>query len=276
MQLRCANHGRAQSPRIARLSVVIRILIATTLPALIILTASPTAAGPRWVAPLGSVDVLSKFSPPAQRWLAGHRGVDLGARIGQTVMAAGSGRVAFAGDIAGRGVVTVTHGNLRTTYEPVVASVVSGQAISQGQAIGVIGTGGHCDHRCLHWGLLNGDEYLDPLLLLSTKPPVLKVPSSARTPTNGKPSTDSFGHSARSGDPPPRATPGRVTAPSEFAVDSPPNAKAAATREAPTPRIIPEDEAPGTLVGVAAVGCAGAVGGWVIRRRRRVPTRSPT
>ena len=82
--------------------------------------------------------------------------------------AAGDGRVAFVGTLAGRGVITIDHGDLRTTYEPVEAEVALGERVRAGESIGTVGTGtGHCGSgRCLHLGLRRGREYLDPMLLL--------------------------------------------------------------------------------------------------------------
>src|SRR5690349_8021915 len=41
------------------------------------------------------------FEPPPEPWAAGHRGVDLGAAPGTEVVAAATGRVSFAGTVAG-------------------------------------------------------------------------------------------------------------------------------------------------------------------------------
>jgi murein DD-endopeptidase MepM/ murein hydrolase activator NlpD len=125
-------------------------------------------AGYRW--PLDGVPALvRRFDPPPRPWLAGHRGVDLAAAPGATVRAAGPGTVAFAGTVAGRGVVSVQHADgLRTTYEPVEPSVVAGAAVAAGAAIGVLmaGHAGCPAPACLHWGLRRGETYLDPLMLL--------------------------------------------------------------------------------------------------------------
>lgn len=143
--------------------------------------ASAVAGGGTWIVPVpGKPVVIEPFDPPAELWLSGHRGVDLRADAGSPVLAAGEGIVTFAAMVAGRGVVTVTHGALRTTYEPVVAVMAAGTHVDPGQLIGHVGFGGHCDRRCLHWGLRRGDVYLDPLRLLNREPAVLKpVPMPA-------------------------------------------------------------------------------------------------
>ncbi|MEO6821933.1 MAG: M23 family metallopeptidase [Candidatus Nanopelagicales bacterium] len=127
--------------------------------------------------------VLHGFRPPPQRWQAGHRGVDLSAVPGDSVVAAGRGLVTFAGPLAGRGVVTVTHGALRTTYEPVSATVRVGDDVAAGEPIGTLASGvSHCGGypSCLHWGLLRGTLYLDPLLLLGLgRPILLPIPTGA-------------------------------------------------------------------------------------------------
>jgi murein DD-endopeptidase MepM/ murein hydrolase activator NlpD len=98
--------------------------------------------------------------------------VDLPARPGQPVYAAGAGRIGYARDLAGRGVVTVIHGGFRTTYLPVRPSVRSGRRVTAGMRIGVVeNVLGHCGQTtCLHWGLRQGVTYLDPLLLLGRAP----------------------------------------------------------------------------------------------------------
>ena len=125
----------------------------------------PTPAG--W--PLSGVPVVQRgFAPPAVAWAPGHRGVDLVAKPGEAILAAASGTVVFAGSIAGKPVVSIDHGSVGTTYEPVVSSLSVGERVVLGQVIGVLGTGGHC-RDCLHWGLREGRSYLDPLLLLGTR-----------------------------------------------------------------------------------------------------------
>jgi murein DD-endopeptidase MepM/ murein hydrolase activator NlpD len=126
--------------------------------------------------------VVGGFDPPESRWGAGHRGVDLAGSPGQPVRSALAGTVTFAGELAGRGVVTVDHGATRTTYEPVEASVVVGDAVGAGDRIGRLQSGGsHCaPQTCLHWGLLDGDDYLDPLTLVGAGPVRLLPLAGAR------------------------------------------------------------------------------------------------
>ncbi|WP_433614106.1 M23 family metallopeptidase [Dactylosporangium sp. CA-139114] len=126
-------------------------------------------------APLdGPVTVTRGFEPPSDRYAAGHRGVDLAGAPGQTVRSAGEGTVVFAGMVGGRPVVSVEHpGGVRTTYEPVSATVVRGQAVSRGTPLGTLRPGHpNCPvAACLHWGLrTDGNVYLDPLTLLRPAP----------------------------------------------------------------------------------------------------------
>ena len=119
--------------------------------------------------------VVRGFDPPEQRWNAGHRGVDLAAAVGSPVRAAADGEVSVAQTIAGRGVVTIVHGDLRTTYEPVRASVRVGEQVHAGDVLGTV-QAGHCAAGCLHFGLKRGEQYLDPL---DDSTQVRLLPSSA-------------------------------------------------------------------------------------------------
>lgn len=126
-------------------------------------------------------EVLRPFDPPPRPWLPGHRGVDLSARDGAEVRAAGPGTVAFAGHVAGRPVVSIQHpGGLRTTYEPVTGQVQVGDAVETGTLIGHLASAGaHCPRACLHWGLRTGDErYLDPLLLVGREVTIRLYPAA--------------------------------------------------------------------------------------------------
>lgn len=125
-------------------------------------------AGPAGIQPT----VLRGWDPPPSPWAAGHRGVDLGSSAGAAVRAAAPGRVAYAGTVAGRGVLTIEVSRsgrppLRTTYEPVDPTVRKGQHVTAGQKVAVLQRGPfHCRAPCLHWGLRRGKTYLNPLSLL--------------------------------------------------------------------------------------------------------------
>ena len=95
------------------------------------------------------------------------------------------GRVGFVGTIAGRPVVTVDHGDTRTTYEPVSGSLSPGQRVAAGDVVGsLVVVGSHCfPAACLHWGWLREETYLDPLLLVGGGPvrllPLAGLPTTA-------------------------------------------------------------------------------------------------
>lgn len=148
---------------------------------LVTILAAPASGAPTrpvdgWRPPLTPVVVTRAFDPPSTAWLAGHRGIDLRTRPGAVVRAAGSGRVVFARVLAGRGVLVIDHGLMRTTYEPVSSDVSVGTWVSAGQRVGRIARGtGHCgDGTCLHLGLRRGRTYLDPRLLLARGRAVLR------------------------------------------------------------------------------------------------------
>lgn len=127
---------------------------------------TPTASAFQW--PTGTpAEVLRPFQPPTTRWGQGHRGVDLAHPAGGEILAASSGVVIYAAILVDRPVISIEHtGGLRTTYEPVTATVQVGQQVQAGQVIGTLEPG-HCEQPCLHWGAKYGrDTYIDPLALL--------------------------------------------------------------------------------------------------------------
>ncbi|WP_395307167.1 M23 family metallopeptidase [Mycobacterium sp. AMU20-3851] len=142
--------------------------------------ASAESAGLRW--PLHPEPTVTRaFDAPRPDWTRGHRGVDLAGVTGQPVYAGAAGTVVFAGELAGRPLVSVQHpGGLRTSYEPVRAAVRPGQAVQAGSALGVLldGHAGCPVAACLHWGAMWGPaaraDYVDPLGLLEVTPIRLK------------------------------------------------------------------------------------------------------
>ena len=67
---------------------------------------------------------------------------------------------------------------LRSTFEPVTASVGRGDPVAAGDVVGTLAAGpGHCAPAgCVHWGVLRGDVYLDPLALLGQAAPIVLLP----------------------------------------------------------------------------------------------------
>ncbi len=121
------------------------------------------------------------FDAPSPNWHRGHRGVDLAGVAGQPVYAAGAGTVVFAGELAGRTLVSIAHpGRLRTSDEPVQPSVRVGQLVDAGTVIGELAAlyDGCAAAACLHWGAMWGAasraDYVDPLGLLASTPIRLK------------------------------------------------------------------------------------------------------
>jgi murein DD-endopeptidase MepM/ murein hydrolase activator NlpD len=136
------------------------------------------APGAQYAWPLAPVPaVTGPFRAPTSRYGRGHRGADLGGAPGQPVLVARDGVVAFAGPVAGRGVVSVDHPDgLRSTYEPVTAAVTVGTRVASGEPVGVLepGHGGCPAAACLHWGVRRDRlDHLDPLVLL--RPPRMRL-----------------------------------------------------------------------------------------------------
>ncbi len=130
--------------------------------ALLLAVPGPVVPG-SYAWPLAPPQITRRFEAPPEPWLAGH--LRPGCRSGP----AAAGTVVFAGTVAGRGVVSVAHaGGLRSTYEPVTASVAAGDVVAIGEPLGTLDAGhaGCPVSACLHWGVRRGAEYLDPLALL--------------------------------------------------------------------------------------------------------------
>lgn len=128
-------------------------------------TDSDAPAG-AWSWPTGvPVGVVRGFDAPAHPWLPGHRGVDLDVTVGSLVLAPDDGVVVHAGQVVDRGVVSVQHGDHRSTFEPVTPLVSAGQVVARGQPLASV-EGGHSP-GALHWGVRTGAKsYVNPLRML--------------------------------------------------------------------------------------------------------------
>ena len=142
-----------------------RLIPLVLLTSILCLLAPTPARAESGVAPVPG-PIVTGFDPPDQPWARGHRGVDLLAEPGTVVVAALPGTISFAGLVAGRPVVVVSHGETRTTYEPVTATGQVGDHVAAGEEIGVLQPGHRCaGGDCLHLGWLAGSRYLDPTAL---------------------------------------------------------------------------------------------------------------
>lgn len=110
--------------------------------------------------------------------------MDLAGRPGSPVRAVDDGVVAFAGSVAGVRSVSVDHGSVRSTYQPVDAEVRRGARVARGEVLGsLLVAGGHCyPAACLHLGRRHGATYADPAELLSGGGSVRLVPPSGPPP----------------------------------------------------------------------------------------------
>lgn len=118
--------------------------------------------------------VLLPAEIPDENWNRGHRGVDLKANPGDAVLASRGGTVYYAGVVVGTPTISVLHSDgLRTTYQPVTASVDKGQAVRRGEQIGTVADvsllGQHARKSPgLSWGAKIDERYIDPMTLLGT------------------------------------------------------------------------------------------------------------
>ena len=130
----------------------------------------------RW--PVGPpIALVEPFRAPPTPYSAGHRGIDLAAAHGGPVHAPADGVVSFAGPVAGRPVLSIDHGDgVVSSIEPVAASLAAGTPVTEGELIGTIGSGGHCDGSCVHFGVRVHGEYVSPMLFLGGVPRAVLLP----------------------------------------------------------------------------------------------------
>jgi len=95
-----------------------------------------------------------------------HSGVDLKAAEGQPVSATGGGRVVFSGANGGYGTtVVIEHANgIQTRYAHLSAALVNvGDAVDEGQPIGLAGHSGRATGTHVHYEVLARGRAVDPL-----------------------------------------------------------------------------------------------------------------
>ncbi len=131
---------------------------------------------PSWRWPVLSPRVVTPYVQPAHRYAAGHRGIDI-AGDGEVVLAPADGTVAFAGSVAGQGVVTIDHGDgWVSTLEPVTPEVSAGDVVRAGDEVARIAGGNTAPAGAIHLGARHDGEYVNPLLLLGGVPLAVLLP----------------------------------------------------------------------------------------------------
>ena len=141
--------------------------------------------------------VVHPFEKPAQRWSAGHRGVDLAVpENDRRVYAPAPGKVVFSGTVVNRKVLVLAHPDgRRSTFEPMDEALPVGTTVAAGEVIGTVtvtasSTGERpyrrCTTVCLYWGVRQGGargdgsgkdaEYINPMSLLGSKEPSILLP----------------------------------------------------------------------------------------------------
>lgn len=143
-------------------------------------SASPTtlAREPAWAWPLAPPHrILGGYVAPLTTYSAGHRGIDVAAGVTDAVLAPEDGVVSFAGTVVDRGVVSLAiDGDYIASVEPVTPLVSAGDRVVRGQQIAEVSAGGHCDRRCIHFGVRLHGRYVSPLVVLGLVPRAVLLP----------------------------------------------------------------------------------------------------
>ena len=125
--------------------------------------------------------MVRAFAKPVQKWKAGHRGIDLDCAKAQEIRAPAPGTVSHSGRVVDRGVITITtEDGFRTSFEPVVDQLPRGTHVTAGTVIARRDP--ELKHEgcatCLHWGVREGEEYINPLSLVGALRPSVLLPRS--------------------------------------------------------------------------------------------------
>lgn len=142
---------------------------------------SAPAPGDEWTWPVdGSRTVVEPFRAPAHAYGAGHRGIDLAMLPAQDVRAPADGVVAFSGTVVDRPLVTIEHADgYVSTFEPLISSLRPGDAVSRGDLVGMLASGGHAPGGTLHLGVRLDGVYINPMLLFGAAARAILLPCCA-------------------------------------------------------------------------------------------------
>ncbi len=104
-------------------------------------------------------------SSPTEGASSNHKGIDIGASTGSSIVAAADGVVSIATYSASAGnYVMISHGGgLSTVYMHCSKlNVSAGQSVKQGQVIAKVGSTGYSTGPHLHFGVRSGGSYVNP------------------------------------------------------------------------------------------------------------------
>lgn len=130
------------------------------------------ASGFIWPCP-SSHRITSSFGPrpqPTAGASTNHKGIDIGASYGASIVASAAGRVTTATYSSSAGnYVVISHGDgMSTVYMHCSALYVSvGQMVSQGETIAAVGSTGYSTGNHLHFGVIKNGTYVNPLNYVS-------------------------------------------------------------------------------------------------------------
>jgi hypothetical protein len=186
------------SRRIARMRTGMAIALAGFLagPA-----ACPSAASADWTWPMRGRVITPYLNDNSKPYAGGmHRGIDIAAPVGTTVVAAYAGSVTYAAPLGRSGLtvaIRTSDGRHLTSYLHLsTIGVGKGDSVAAGEKVGELGTSGtrSASEPHLHFGVRLADSdhfYIDPLTLLpplggdTTQPPL--EPVVAPAPAHAQP-----------------------------------------------------------------------------------------
>lgn len=210
----------------------------------------PGARAAHWVPPVPGAPTRL-FHLTADPFARGqHRGVDFPAR--GAVRSACSGRVVFAGRVAGAGTVSVRCGPWRVSYAPFArVAVRAGEPVGPGERLGRTARG-------IHFGVRREGRrfgYVDPLRFLATQ---RAAPPVAAPPPSGAPRGGRRGPFPARPHPPPRSVAARPHAPPRSVAARPhPPRRSVAARPHPARALAPWPVWLGLLLGLTGLLGAG-------------------
>lgn len=129
-----------------------------------------------------SSDVINQYAAPLTEYGAGHRGIDLPASIGTTVISPVSGEISFSGQVGYRDSISIKFaGSMWASVEPVCSDIAEGTFVNTGDPIGTVCQANpnykwHCEINCIHFGTRTEAGYFSPLALIGGLPGSRLVP----------------------------------------------------------------------------------------------------